>query len=190
MDSVTHRLRKKKKIAVRATYRSQGSLTRNLPLTDNSKCDCFGILKQFERYSRSFSLYLLVEKYTYDCIFLWIKSPASANGPQLEFFLPCKILLYTVTLLKMSSIMLLHNFRGQNSVLGQGLKVQIWQKCRLSISAAAAVLFWASAGPCLENWSKLRNEHDTYCATSYRLKKQVNFHSEGAKYSLCYHYNW
>lgn len=151
-DSVTHKLReKKKKKAVRATYRSQGSLTRNLSLTDNSKCDCCGILKQFERYSRSFALYLLVEEYRYDCIFLWIKSPASANGPQLEFFLPCKILLCTVTLLKMSSIMLLHDFKGQNSVLGQGLQVQIWQKCRLSISAAAAVLFWASAGPRLEN---------------------------------------
>lgn len=143
--------KKKKKKAVRATYRSQGSLTRNLSLTDNSKCDCCGILKQFERYSRSFALYLLVEEYRYDCIFLWIKSPASANGPQLEFFLPCKILLCTVTLLKMSSIMLLHDFKGQNSVLGQGLQVQIWQKCRLSISAAAAVLFWASAGPRLEN---------------------------------------
>lgn len=40
--------------------------------------------------------------------------------------------------------MLLHNFKGAKSVLGQDLQVQSGQKCRPSNSAAAA-LFWGSA---------------------------------------------
>ena len=95
-------------------------------------------------------LYLLAAKSPYGCICLRINSSISSNGSQLlpalqNFSLYC----YAA---KMSGIMLFHNFKGAKSVLGQDLQVQSRQKWRPS-NSAAAVLFWGSAGPCLENRS-------------------------------------
>lgn len=131
-------------------------------------------------------LCFLAAKSPCGCIFLWINSPISSNGcpllPALQNFSLC---FYPA---KMSGILLFRNFRGAKSVLEQDLQVQSWQKCSPS-NAAAAVLFWCSNSPCLENWStavpQLNHRGspnqgmnvNTCCSVLYRLKKQVKSNS-------------